>query len=68
MTIRDGLLSTVTCDNCGHLWLVIGSPANIRRQVEYIGGAVVGNRHYCSGCVRHLEQMRIMEVARCCTK
>jgi len=63
MTTTHGLLSTITCDNCGHRWLAFGNAANIRHQVEYIGGAADSDRHYCAGCARHLGLVRIMEGA-----
>jgi hypothetical protein len=63
MTTTHGLLSTITCDNCGHRWLAFGNAVNIRRQVEYIGGAADGDRHYCAGCALHLGLVHIMEGA-----
>jgi ribosomal protein S26 len=64
MTATRGLLSTIICNNCGHQWRAFGTLANIRYQVEYIGGAVYGDHHYCAGCARHLGFVRIMEEAQ----
>jgi hypothetical protein len=64
MTIPHGLLSTISCHNCGHQWHAFGNAADIRRQVEYIGGAADGDRHYCAGCARHLGFTNITEGAR----
>lgn len=64
MTTTHRLLSTISCHNCGHRWRGFGNPADVRRQVEYIGGAADGDRHYCAGCARHLGLMKITEGAQ----